>query len=116
MLLQRAFDIAGLFDFHADMAITLRQFDEIRQRIHIGFSIAIAMEEFLPLPHHAHVAIIQINDLERKVILLAGGQLLDAHLDAGLASDAGHRVLADWQTARPSPPEDQSPWFPSRRN
>ena len=110
--LQRAFHIVRLFDFHADMAITLGQLDEIRQRIHIRFSIAIAVKELLPLPHHAHVAVVQINDLERQIILLAGGQLLDAHLDAGLAGDARDRALADSQTARPSPPADRSPCVP----
>ncbi len=48
------------------------------------------MEKLLPLPHHPHVTIVQINDLQRQVILLAGGQFLNTHLDAGLAGNTSH--------------------------
>src|SRR5687768_7631411 len=75
------------------MTIALRQFDKIRQGIHVRFSVTIAMEELLPLPHHSHISIVQIYDLEWKIILLAGGQLLYAHLDAGLTRNASHRAF-----------------------
>ena len=89
--LQRAFDVARLLDLHADVAVGLGELHEIRQRIHVRLGVAVAVEELLPLPHHAHVAVVQVHDLDRQVVLLAGRQLLDAHLDRRFAGDAGDR-------------------------
>ena len=94
-LLERAFDVAGFFDLHADVAIGLGELHEIRQRIHVRMRIAPVVEELLPLAHHAHVAVVQVHDLDRQVILLAGREFLDAHLDRGLAGDAAHRLLRE---------------------
>src|SRR5437762_567436 len=64
---------------------------EIRQRVHVGLGIAVAMEELLPLAHHAHVLVVEIYDFEGQAILLAGRELLYAHLDRRLAGDTSHR-------------------------
>ena len=72
------------------MPVALGEFHKIGQRIHVRLGVAVAVEKFLPLPDHAHVAVVQIDDLHRQVILLAGGELLDAHLDRGFAGNAGH--------------------------
>ena len=76
--LQGAFDVTRLLDLHADVAIGLGEFDEIGQRIHVALGIAVAVEELLPLPHHAERAVVQVDDLHRDVIPLAGGKLLNA--------------------------------------
>ena len=52
-------------DPHADMAEALRQRDEIWQRVDIGMGVAALIEELLPLAHHAHVAVIEQDDLDR---------------------------------------------------
>ena len=63
------------------MTVRLRQFDEIRQRVHIGFRVAITIEHFLPLTHHSQVAVIQVNHFDRDMVLLTGRKLLNIHLD-----------------------------------
>ena len=42
---------------------------EIGQRVAVGFRIAAAMDQFLPLPHHAHPFIVDDEHLHRQVIL-----------------------------------------------
>ena len=87
--LERRFDILRLVDAHAHVAIGLGEFDEVGQCVHVGFRVAVAVKELLPLPHHAHVAVVQVHDLDRQAILLGRGQFLDAHLNARLAGDTG---------------------------
>ena len=41
-----------------------------------------------PLPHHAEVAVVERDDLDRRLVLQAGRELLDAHLDRAFAGDA----------------------------
>src|SRR5207253_3494889 len=65
-LAQRAFDVARAFDLHADVTVRLRQFGEIGQRVHVRLSIAVAIEEFLPLPDHSHVLVVEVHDLDRQ--------------------------------------------------
>ena len=59
---QGTLDVAGLFNFNADMPITLSQFDKIRQGIHVRFGLPVTVEELLPLSNHTHVAIIQVDN------------------------------------------------------
>ena len=73
------------------MAISLGQLHEVRQCIHIRFGVAVAVEELLPLAHHAHIAVVQVHNLDRQVILLAGRQLLNAHLDRRFAGHTNNR-------------------------
>src|SRR3569623_3122825 len=91
--LQRGFDVGRFLDQHADMAVDIIVLDEVRQRIHVRMRIAAVVEEFLPLPHHAHVAVVEVDDLDRQAVLAASRQFLNAHLDAGLAGDAGDHVV-----------------------
>jgi hypothetical protein len=51
------------------------------------------VEHFLPLADHAQHAVVQVDDLDRQTVLLAGRQLLDVHLDRTLAGDAGNRHI-----------------------
>ena len=90
-LLERALDVARLLDLEADVAVGFGELHEVRQRVHVRLGVAVAVEELLPLPHHAHVAVVEVHDLDRQVVLLAGRQLLDAHLDRRLAGHAGDR-------------------------
>ena len=84
-------DVGGLLDQHAAVAVALGELDEVGQRVHVGLGVAVAVEELLPLAHHAHVLVVQVDDLDRQAVLLAGRELLQAHLDRRLAGDAGHR-------------------------
>ncbi len=36
------------------------------------------------------IAVVQVDDLDRQFVLLAGRQLLDTHLDRAFTGDAGH--------------------------
>src|SRR3569832_1669719 len=88
-LSQRAFDVARLLNQHADVTIGLGQLHEVRQGVHIRHRVTALVEELLPLPHLAEVTIIEIDDLDRQLILQTGRELLYAHLDAALARDTG---------------------------
>ena len=78
-----------------DVAVRLGELHEVGQRVHVRLGVAVAVEELLPLPHHAHVAVVQVHDLDRQVVLLAGRELLDAHLDRRLAGHARDRRVRD---------------------
>ena len=53
--------------------------------------IALAVQQFLPLAHHAHIFVVQDEDLDRQVILHGRAHFLHAHLDAGFAGDINHQ-------------------------
>ena len=72
------------------MAIGFGKHFEIRQGVHVRFRVTVAVEELLPLAHHAEVAIIEKNYLDRQMILLAGRKLLNIHLDGAFTRDAGN--------------------------
>src|SRR6185437_4772313 len=50
------------------------------------------MEELLPMPHHTHITIVQVDNLDGQVVLPARGQFLNAHMDTGLARHAGNSL------------------------
>ena len=52
--------------------------------------IAAIVEKLLPLPHHAHVTVVEQDDFQWQIVLLASRQLLNTHLDTGFAGDNGH--------------------------
>ena len=66
-------------------AIGLGQLHEIGQAFGIGMRIALAMQQLLPLAHHAHPFIVEDEDLDRQVVLDGGGHLLHRHLHGGVA-------------------------------
>ena len=47
----------------------------------------------MPLTHHAEIAVVQAHDLDRRVVLQAGRQLLNTHLHRAFARDAKHLCL-----------------------
>ena len=87
-LAQRRLDLARLVDADADVAVGLGELDEVGQRVHVAVRVAAAVVDLLPLPHHAEVAVVERDDLDRRLVLQAGRELLDAHLDRALAGDA----------------------------
>src|SRR6266436_7221095 len=89
--LQRRLDVTGLLHLDADVAVALGELDEVRQSVHVRLGVAVAVKKLLPLAHHAHVLVVQVDDLDRKPVLLTGRELLNAHLDARLAGDTGDR-------------------------
>jgi hypothetical protein len=113
-LAQRVFHVARLLDPHADVAVSLGQHHEVWQRLEVGHGVALLIEEFLPLPHHAEIAVVQVHDLT-GLVLLHGRQFLRHHLDAAVAGDAGHVLIGKGELGAhrrrrpkpmvPSPPE-----------
>ena len=65
----------------------LRELHEIGQRIHVALGIAPAVEELLPLAHHAHIFVVEQEGLHRQPVLHHGRQLLDHHEERRLARD-----------------------------
>ena len=63
------------------------ELDEIRQRGGVAFGVAAAIEQFLPLAHHAHILVVEDEDLDRQPVLAGGRHLLDVHQDRRLAGD-----------------------------
>jgi hypothetical protein len=82
-----------MLDQHADVAIGLGQLHEVGQRVHVAVAVAALVVDLLPLAHHAQVAVVQRHDLDRRVVLQAGRQLLDAHLHRAFAGDAVHLAV-----------------------
>ena len=62
-------NIGRTLDFHPDVPVGFCQLDEIGQSVPIGFSVTVAVEHLLPLPHHAQIAVIEIDDLDRQTKL-----------------------------------------------
>ena len=53
-------------------------------------AVAAFVLHFLPLTHHTEVTVVERADLDRRVVLQAGGEFLDAHLHRTFAGDAEH--------------------------
>ena len=51
------------------------------------------MQQFLPLAHHAHIFVVEDEDLHRKAILHRRGHFLHVHEDRGLARDVDDQRL-----------------------
>ena len=67
------------------------------------------MQQFLPLAHHAHILVVEDEDLDRQPILHRRRHLLHVHQDRGLAGDVDHQRLRMRRAARRSPPAGRSP-------
>src|SRR6266480_327030 len=51
------------------LGVSIIQLDEIRERRGVAFGIAAAMQQFLPLPYHAHILVVQDERLHRQAVL-----------------------------------------------
>src|SRR5690606_35766218 len=79
-------DLLALRHAQADEIVGLGELHEIRaldRRRHV----AAAVEELLPLAHHAEVAVVDDGDVDLDVLLRAGRQLTRRHLEAAVARD-----------------------------
>ena len=74
--------------------------------------VALVVEQLLPLPDHAEVAVVDDGDLDRDALDRAGGELLVGHLEAAVAVDRPHRACPGSPPWRPSPPARRSPSCP----
>ena len=86
-----AIELVARLDQDALPAVRLAELDEIGQRIRIALGIAALIGELLPLADHAHILVVEDEDLHRQPVLRRGGQLLDVHLDRRLAGDVDHQ-------------------------
>ena len=59
--------------------------------------VAAAVEELLPLPHHAQVPVVEDRHLHRDLLLHHRGDLLHVHLEAAIARDGPHRLAGPRQ-------------------
>ena len=75
----------------------------------VGVGVALVVEQRLPLPDHAEVAVVDDGDLDRDALERAGGQLLVGHLEAAVAVDRPHRRVRAGRPWRPSRPARRSP-------
>ena len=75
-----------LLVFHAQAgdAVGISQFDEIRAGHWHLFNVAVK-EHFLPLAHHAEVAVVENGELDGQFFLHGGNQFLQSHLKAAVA-------------------------------
>ena len=55
--------------------------------------IALAVQQLLPLAHHAHPLVVQDEDLDRQAVLNGRRHLLHGHLHAGVAADVDDQAL-----------------------
>lgn len=67
-----------------------RKGHEIWQRRVPAVAQAVAVVQFLPLAHHAHVAVVGQHEFDRCAVLYSGGQFLDVHENGCVATDADH--------------------------
>src|SRR6516162_6627581 len=52
-----------------------------------------AVQQLLPLPHHAHVLVVEDEHLDREPVLRRSRHFLDVHQDRGLAGDVDDKRL-----------------------
>ena len=81
-----AFDLFALGDAQAGQAVRLGELHEVgaaqRRR-----GVAAVVEELLPLPDHAEVAVVDDGDVDLDALLRDGGELARGHLEAAVADD-----------------------------
>jgi len=74
-------------------AETARHGHEIRHAGVVAVAVALAMDQLLPLPHHAHVRVVAQHQLHRRAVLARRGELLDVHQHGGIAADADDELF-----------------------
>ena len=92
-LLDRGVEIGRVGAADAMRAVGLGELDEVGQRIGVALGIAAAVQELLPLAHHAHVLVVEDEDLDRQAILDRRRHLLHVHQDRGFAGDVDDERL-----------------------
>src|SRR5919107_2003556 len=82
----------------ADAAVGVGHLDEVRDPpgragVQVGVAVALAVEQRLPLPHHAEAGVVDHRDLDRDLVDDAGRELLVGHLEAAVAVDGPDRPV-----------------------
>src|SRR5262245_788214 len=72
-----AVDLGRVLDTPPDRAEGVSELYEIGQRRGIALGVAAAVQQFLPLAHHAHVLVVENKYFDRQSILCGGRHLLD---------------------------------------
>ena len=101
-LADRVVELGGLLGPDADALIGFGQLDEIRQRRGVGMRVAAAMQQLLPLAHHAHIFVVQDEDLDRQVVLRRRRHLLHGHQHRRLAGDVDDERLSGCAICTPT--------------
>src|SRR5688500_1582102 len=78
-LLDGIVELGRLLASDPDASIGLAQLNEVGQGLHVAFREAISMEKLLPLAHHAHVLIVENEDLDRQAVLDCRRHFLHGH-------------------------------------
>ena len=95
-LLERGNDLFGFGGPQSDGPVGLGQLDEVRRdSLHGGGGIALFIEQFLPLPDHPEIAVVQDRHLDRKLILDHRGQFLGIHLKAAVSCNVNHEPVRE---------------------
>src|ERR1700689_2598860 len=78
---------------HARRAVRLRELHPVGVFARVHVAVAAVPEQLLPLAHHAQIAVVHDEHLDRDLLLRARCQLLGVHLHRAVAGDAAHQVL-----------------------
>ena len=94
-LLDDAVHLLHLLRSEPDRVEGLGQLHEIGDCVQIGRRVPALVEEILPLAHHAVKVVVEDEDLDRQLVDDRGGHLLHVHLEAAVARDAEHQLVAE---------------------
>jgi hypothetical protein len=92
-LLDRGVDLRAVGDADRLDAVGVGELHEVgladRDR-----DVVVLVEQLLPLPDHAEVAVVDDRELHRELLVDQRRQLLERHLEAAVAADRPHRAVA----------------------
>ena len=91
--LDRLVQIGWIVDADAFAAKRLRQFHEIGQAFRPRLRIALAVQQFLPLTHHAEALVVQNKLLDGRAELHRGAHFLHVHQPGRLARHVDHQGI-----------------------
>ena len=93
-MVDHVFDVFLTLTTQSDTPECLGKFDEVGDAVavggQIGLAVTLTVEQRLPLPDHAEVAVVDQRHLDRHTFDRAGGQFLIGHLEAAVAVDRPH--------------------------
>ena len=92
-LLPRLFCFLLICRSQSENAVGFGQFDEVRAPREIDMTVAVLVEELLPLAHHAETLVVNNGHFHRDVMDGDNSQFLSVHLEAAVAVDGDNRPL-----------------------
>ena len=87
----RIVQVFGIANHNALGAESFGEFHEIGQRLRPGVAVAFAMQQFLPLAHHAQALVVENELLHRQAVLYSSSHLLHVHQPGGFAGNVDHQ-------------------------